>query len=109
MTILTATRPRAATVPMLLLLCSAVAVADAPAPENREPSKQTRAVMADLHEQMAACLRTDKSLRDCRNEMVVSCQAKLGTACETIAGVVRNAGGPHRMRPMAATSEPDNK
>jgi hypothetical protein len=33
-------------------------------------SKETREKMATLHEHMAACLRSDKSISDCRSEMM---------------------------------------
>ena len=39
-----------------------------------EPSKEMRAKMATLHEQMATCLRSDKPVKDCRAEMMKSCQ-----------------------------------
>jgi hypothetical protein len=37
-----------------------------------------RAKMATLHEQMAACLRSDKSFSDCRGEMMKGCQQLMG-------------------------------
>ena len=43
-----------------------------------EPTKETRAKMATIHEQMAACLRSDKSMNDCRSEMMTACQTLLG-------------------------------
>ena len=41
-------------------------------------TKEMREKMAVLHEQMAACLRSDKSLADCRDEMRKSCKDSLG-------------------------------
>jgi hypothetical protein len=42
------------------------------------PSKETREKMAVLHEQMAACLRSDKTIADCHAEMMQGCQQSLG-------------------------------
>jgi hypothetical protein len=39
-----------------------------------EPSKEMRAKMATMHEQMATCLRSDRSFSDCRSEMMKGCQ-----------------------------------
>ncbi len=43
------------------------------------PSKAMREKMATLHEQMAACLRSDKSVTDCHTEMANSCRTTMGT------------------------------
>ncbi|HWG70691.1 MAG TPA: hypothetical protein VN692_14855 [Steroidobacteraceae bacterium] len=43
-----------------------------------EPSKELRAKMADAHEQMAACLRTDRAMSDCREEMMKECHQLMG-------------------------------
>ena len=76
------------TVTSTLLACAATAMlgsfamvsaADAPAPakpakvekmEKMEVSKAMREQMASLHEQMAKCLRSDKSVEDCHHEMM---------------------------------------
>ena len=42
------------------------------------PPKEVREKMATLHEQMAACLRSDKPLADCHSEMMKSCQDTMG-------------------------------
>ena len=42
------------------------------------PSKETREKMAVLHEQMAACLRSDKSVSECHAQMMKSCHDNLG-------------------------------
>lgn len=58
---------------------SAAAIAADSAPAGAaEPTKETRAKMATLHEQMAACLRSDKSMNDCRSEMMSACQKLMG-------------------------------
>jgi len=42
------------------------------------PTKEMRERMATLHEQMAACLRSEKSIHECRTEMMNHCQALMG-------------------------------
>jgi len=41
-------------------------------------TKESREKMAVLHEQMAACLRSDKPLADCHSEMRKSCKESMG-------------------------------
>ncbi len=48
--------------------------------QMKEPSKEDRAKIADMHEKMADCLRSDKSMKDCRSEMQASCK-EMGDAC----------------------------
>jgi hypothetical protein len=61
------------------MLVSAIALAADNAPVSPpEPSKEMRAKMATIHEQMAACLRSDKSFSDCRSEMMKGCQQMMG-------------------------------
>jgi hypothetical protein len=61
------------------MLISAASLAADTAPAGPpEPSKEMRAKMATLHEQMAACLRSDKSFSDCRREMMKDCQQLMG-------------------------------
>jgi hypothetical protein len=61
------------------MLISAIALAADNAPVGPpEPSKEMRAKMATIHEQMAACLRSDKSFSDCRSEMMKGCQQLMG-------------------------------
>jgi hypothetical protein len=52
--------------------------ADAPKAEHAAPTKEVREKMATLHEQMAACLRSDKPIAECRTEMAKSCQDMMG-------------------------------
>jgi len=42
------------------------------------PSKEMREKMAAMHERMAACLRSDRAIADCRKEMQQACQAVMG-------------------------------
>lgn len=45
---------------------------------DKEWTKEQREAMAGMHEKMATCLRTDKSMMDCRAEMKTSCQDMMG-------------------------------
>lgn len=58
-----------------VLFVSAAFAADVqPASNPDEPSKETRQKMAAAHDAMAACLRSDKSIADCRDEMQTTCR-----------------------------------
>ena len=78
-------RVRVVRTPTLILSLLAMAgsmattfAADAPAAQPPAPSKEMRAKMATLHEQMAACLRSDKPFDECRTEMMKGCQSIMG-------------------------------
>ena len=58
------------------------------------PSKETREKMAQLHEQMAACLRSDKSIDACRSEMMKNCHDLGEQGCPMM-----GHGGMRKMRP----------
>lgn len=49
------------------------------APSAQVPSKEMREKMATMHEKMAACLRSDKSVADCRAETMKSCKGAMST------------------------------
>lgn len=63
---------------LLIALSSAAFAADAPAAPSA-PTKEMRERMATLHEQMAACLRSDKPIAECRTQMWKHCQAMMGS------------------------------
>lgn len=66
----------AITAALLFALSSAAFATDPPAAPT--PTKEMRERMALLHEQMAACLRSDKSIDECRTEMMKHCHATMG-------------------------------
>lgn len=108
MSIVSKVRVRTAIAALLLLSGAGAAStrADSPAPEHAL-SKETREKMAVLHEQMAACLRSEKSLLECRSAMMRSCQEQLGSdGCPMILGVGGGTDGRHHMQPMSATPKP---
>lgn len=63
---------------LLIALGSAAFAADPPAAAS-SPTKEMRERMATLHEQMAACLRSEKPVSDCRTEMLQHCRAMMGS------------------------------
>ncbi len=73
-------------------------------PAQAAPSKETREKMAVLHEQMAACLRSDKSIEDCRSAMMKSCHDTLGAQ-----GCQMMGKGHGRMMQTAPASTPSGK
>lgn len=91
---------------LILATLSAMGVAAlAAGPPSSGPTtgvtKETREKMAVLHEQMAACLRSDKSMADCHAEMRRSCQESLGVqGCP----MMRMGNGHHGTRRPTAKS-----
>lgn len=76
-----ATTGRAALIAIALLLSASAWSADPPSATSATqavPSKEVREKMAVLHEQMAACLRSDKSFAECRAQMKTNCLQTLG-------------------------------
>lgn len=53
-----------------LLVYSVTVAAAAPPAAPPEPSKEMRAKMAAAHEQMAACLRSERPIAECHKEMM---------------------------------------
>jgi hypothetical protein len=85
------------------MLISAASLAADTAPAGPpEPSKEMRAKMATLHEQMAACLRSDKSFSDCRREMMKGCQQLMGEHGCPMMGM----GGHNQMMRYSSSATP---
>ncbi len=83
----------AASIASLLFIAAGSGVIAADAPTSA-PSKQMREQMATLHEQMAACLRSDKSMSECRTQMMSSCQSIMGSqGCRMATGMGMGMGG----------------
>jgi len=55
-----------------------VAAADAQQGGPPELSPASRQKLADVHDRMAACLRSDKPIAQCRSEMLKNCQEMMG-------------------------------
>ena len=45
--------------------------------KHMEMTAEQRILMAATHEKMATCLRSDKSMENCKMEMMNSCQEKM--------------------------------
>jgi len=58
---------------------------------------EQRKKMADLHEKMAACLRSDRPLSECHDEIMKACQETMGTNnCPMMGGMgPMKQQGPH--------------
>jgi len=92
-----------------LLLCASAWSADpAPATSGAQaaPSKEMRAKMAAVHEQMAACLRSDKAFAECRKEMMQSCQQTVGSQSCPMMGMGMGPGMGHGHTQPAPGSSP---
>jgi hypothetical protein len=63
------------------------------APQTKAPqmTPEQRGKMADLHEKMAACLRSNRPISECHNDMMKGCQETMGAGgCPMMGGM-----GPH--------------
>ena len=67
------------TATLALLLGAGAAFSEGPASQSHPTvSKEQRERMANIHEQMAACLRSDKPVAECHKEAMKSCQEAMG-------------------------------
>lgn len=62
----------------VLLTATAIALAAEPPATQSAPSKETREKMATIHQNMAACLRSDKAFTECQQQMHQNCAAMMG-------------------------------
>jgi hypothetical protein len=64
---------------LALILGANAALSDEPAAASHPTmSKEQREKMATIHEQMAACLRSDKSMDACHKEAMKNCEQAMG-------------------------------
>jgi hypothetical protein len=65
---------------VVALLGNVALAADTPPKHGKmpEPTKEQRQKMADLHEKMAKCLKSDSSMADCHKEMMQGCKDTMG-------------------------------
>jgi hypothetical protein len=63
---------------LILASASAASAAEPPSRPPATPSKEMREKMAAIHEQLAACLRSDKPIADCRKEAMKNHQEMVG-------------------------------
>lgn len=71
-----------ATLALTLIIGSSAFAKDAKSPHGKmtmkEPTTEQRQKMATMHDKMATCLRSDKPVSDCRNEMMQGCEEAMG-------------------------------
>ena len=67
---------------MLLAVTSLIISTSFSYAADTKVSKEDRQKMAEMHTSMASCLQSEKSLNDCRDEMMKSCNVMLDkSAC----------------------------
>jgi len=62
----------------LIFGTSAALAAEPPSQGHPTMSKEQREKMATIHDQIAACLRSEKPVADCHKEAMKSCQDAMG-------------------------------
>lgn len=85
----------------VLLAAVNASAADAPA-TSATPTKETREKMALAHEKMAMCLRSDRVVTDCRQEMMQTCQQMGNQGCGIMSPTMM---GKRHMNQTAPTSK----
>jgi hypothetical protein len=60
------------------LLSSAALAAETKPPAHPEMTRDQRNKMAEAHQKMATCLRSDRPLQECRQEMMRACRDTMG-------------------------------
>lgn len=70
--------PSSATLCATLILGSGAIFAAQPPAMHSASSKAMREQMATMHERMAACLRSDRPISECRSEMMKTCRSMMG-------------------------------
>ena len=82
----------------LVLIFGARAALTAEPPSQSHPamSKEQREKMATIHDQIAACLRSDKPVADCHKEAMKSCQDAMG---KDWCSMMHEHSGNHMMEP----------
>jgi hypothetical protein len=85
--------------------------AEPPSSASPAPSKQMREQMASVHERMAACMRSDKSMAECRTEMMQNCQTMMGdNGCQMMGMSMGMGMGMHGgMMKQPPAPPPDSK
>ena len=95
---------------LMIMGASAAFAANPPAASQPAPSKEVREKMATVHEQMAACLRSDKPIADCRSQMMKSCQDTLGKqGCPMMGhGMMGHGPGSHDQMMQDGANNPED-
>lgn len=64
----------------------------------KAPTKEQRLKMAEMHEKMAACLKSDRTIKECRSEMMKSCEESGGKNGCSMMGKYKNHRHHHHMK-----------
>jgi hypothetical protein len=70
------------------------------------PTKEQREQMAKVHEMMAACLRSDKSVMECREAAHKQCEEAMGPQCHMMGPMM---GPEHHMNKQRENGASDPK
>jgi len=82
------------TLATLAVVAAPLARADPAKTPPAAPTAEQRQKMAEVHQKMADCLRSDRPLADCRNEMAAACHDMMGAG-----GCPMMGNGPGGMGP----------
>jgi hypothetical protein len=88
----------------LIVGASAAFAAEPPSGTPAAPSREMREKMAVMHEKLAACLRSDKPIADCRKEAMSYHQEMMGTMGK--GGCPMMDMGDHEMPKQPGKTEP---
>lgn len=93
----TSTIARISVTALLTLLACVSFAAEEPTQDKHPapPTKQEREQFATLHEHVAACLRSDKTMRECHEAARKECEDTLGDRCRDMMRAMM--GMQHRM------------
>jgi hypothetical protein len=85
---------------MVILIGSSVSLGDdtkkSQASKAAEPTTEQRQKMAELHERMASCLRSERSVGECRQDMMKGCRDTLGKeGCPMTGGKMQHGKHPY--------------
>lgn len=98
-----------------LAIFGAAFAADEPTPAAKTPAptKEQREQMAKVHEHMAACLRSDKTVWECHDAARQECQAAMGGQCAMMGSMMGPMNGPmgpqHHMNKYREDGVPNPK
>ena len=83
----------------LILIGSNAFAADSAAKSKKfpEPTKEQREKMAEMHEKMASCLKSDRPVSDCHKDMMEGCKETMGKDGCPMMGGKKGRGMHHHM------------
>ena len=73
--------------------------------KHMEMTSEQRQSMAVAHEKMATCLRSEKSMEDCKMEMMNSCQENMGKESCSMMGEMHGMKGKMKHQKMMDDKE----